>query len=618
MKNKIIYNLLFTLLFITTLNSQPYYYTANYELVDNAFDNYAFDIFRINMSNPALVETLLTDIEGIVPPEADEYGNWLAYEKFFQLTIMNLNNPTQKNVIANHCEGIGKFSYANAANKLVVLYDDASPNLYNMVLVDPASVTITDTIPYSIRWGSSSKEDIIFSQSGDIMYLMKTDTIQHKGYIASYSLASKQIIATKYLEDLSYPGTDEFYFDFRGNGFGVIESWLRLPISTSYYRIYFLDKDSLSITIQRDENQTWGNAYVASNGKYLLMFRSVIPDSINISPLTGEVDIYDMADGEMKKTIQLPSDGEVMCFENYPNNIYYVKDIELPTRQIYTLKMDSIFNVLDLTSLDPSSAIVNSSPFTLTVNGHGFDSLSVVYFNDTAKTTTFVSDSVLTAEISTTDISLVGNYPVWVTDEWGTSDTLYFSVFHAPPVLNSISPAIVLRYLSGGSLPSGLIVTATGNNFSDSSVAYFNGSAKTTTVISDTVLTFSITGSEMSTLGNSPVWISSYETNSDTLTFSVTDNLPQSLIPTLQCLRYNGVNSYTAYFGYNNNNSVSVYVPLGSKNKFTPTPIDKGQPKLFLTGTHTNVFSVNFNGKNLTWTLNQASVTANSNSTPCP
>jgi hypothetical protein len=70
--------------------------------------------------------------------------------------------------------------------------------------------------------------------------------------------------------------------------------------------------------------------------------------------------------------------------------------------------MDSILNVLDLTTLDPTSAIVNSPPFTLTVSGLGFDTLSTVYFNDTEKTTTYVSDSLLTAEISTSDISTTG------------------------------------------------------------------------------------------------------------------------------------------------------------------------------------------------------------------
>ena len=618
MKNNI-YFIFIALLFNTSVNSQPYYYTSNYELVDSIFDNYSSTIYRINMSNPAVVETLMTNIEWIALPVSDEYGNWLAYEEYFRLFIMNVNNPGHNNVIANRSEGIVKLSYADAVDKLMILFDDNSPDIYNMVMVDPYSLTITDTIPYDVRWESSREEDIVFSQTGDVMYLMKTDTILQKGYIASYSLSSKQIIDTKYIEELSSPSSDEFYFEFRRNGFGVVESWKRLPVSTSYYRIYFLDNDSLSITIHRDESQTWGNAYVAGNGKYLLMFKSVIPDSVNISPLTGETDIYDMIDGEIKKTIQLPPDGEVMCFENFPNNIYYVIDIEEPTRQIYTLKMDSIFNVLDLTSLNPSSAIVNSPPFTLTVNGNGFDTLSTVYFNDTAKTTTYISDSVLTAEISTSDISVVGNYPVWVTDQWGTSDTSIFTAEPPPPVLTAISPGIISRYPSTGLPPIGLYVTVTlsGNYFSDSSVVYYNGSAKTTTFVSDSTLTFQLSGQEISSTGNFPVWVSNYSVNSDTLILPITNTLPQSITPTLQCVTNNG-GSFTAYFGYVNNNSVDVYIPIADKNKFTPVPQDRGQTKLFLPGTHTNVFSVNFDGRDLTWTLDQTSVTANRGSTPCP
>lgn len=611
MFNKKYFICLFIILIYSGLNAQPYYYALTYEPFPYGHHGTG-DMFRINMNNPAEVETLMTDVYDLESVYSDEYGNWLAYEKSSELFITNPNNLNQKNRIADYCERVKKFSYSDAINKIIVLYHN------NMVLVDPASLTITDSIPKVIYEDVLVAEDINFSKNGDIMYIIQGDSILLKPKIASYSFSVQQIIATKFIDEISESGADEYYFDFRRNGFGVIESWFRLPTPTSYYRIYFLDNDSLSIIIQRDDSQTWGNGYVASNGKYLLMFKSIIPDSINISPLTGEIDIYDMRDGEIKKTIQLPSDGEVMCFENYPNNVYYAIDIEEPTRQIYTLKMDSIFNVLDLTSLDPSSKIVNSPPFTLTVNGHGFDSLSIVYFNDTAKTTTFVSDSVLTAEISTSDISTVGDYPVWVRDEWATSDTLSFSVIPHPPELNSISPGIVLRYTSGGSPPSGLTITATGDFFTDSSVVYFNGNLKTTTYVSDTVLTFPITGSEMSTLGSYSVWISNSVSNSDTLTFSVTDNLPLSLTPTLQCVHNNGGGSYTAYFGYNNNNGVSVYVPLGSKNKFSPTPIDRGQPKLFLPGSHTNVFSVNFNGSNLVWTLSQSSVTANNKSTPCP
>ncbi|MCO6448135.1 MAG: IPT/TIG domain-containing protein, partial [Ignavibacterium album] len=65
---------------------------------------------------------------------------------------------------------------------------------------------------------------------------------------------------------------------------------------------------------------------------------------------------------------------------------------------------------------------------TLTVNGKGFDTVSTVYFNGQPRATTFVSDSVITAEILSSDVIAVGSFPVWVTDRYSISDTLQFSV----------------------------------------------------------------------------------------------------------------------------------------------------------------------------------------------
>jgi hypothetical protein len=344
MKRNNIYLILFALLFNTTLNSQPYYYTAKYELVDSAFENYTTDIYRINMSNPAVVETLITDIDYRAGGETDEYGNWLAYpEHYNSLTIMNLNNPSQKNVVLSYCESVKNLSYAEAVNKLLVLYDGEYPDWNLLVLVDPSTLTIVDSIPYDIRWEISNNEDFIFSKAGDIMYLMKADTVTKKGYIASYSLLSKQIIKTKYLEELYYSGRYMFYFNFRKNGLSVMESLFLLPTPTSYYQIYFLDKDSLSIPIIPNNIKSWADGYVASEGNYLLLFNSQLNPDSSDQIYTGKIEIYDMTNGELKKTIQLPPGGEVLCFENYPNNVYYAIDIEEPTRQIYIINMDSIF-----------------------------------------------------------------------------------------------------------------------------------------------------------------------------------------------------------------------------------------------------------------------------------
>jgi len=188
-----------------------------------------------------------------------------------------------------------------------------------------------------------------------------------------------------------------------------------------------------------------------------------------------------------------------------------------------------------------------------------------------------------------------------------------------PPILNSISTPLAIPYdpYSTGSV---LTDTAKGGNFNDSSVVYFDGSAKATNFISDSVLTFQIGDLDITSTGDYPVWVSNYGSNSDTVYFSVVDSLPSSIIPVFECVQDNGDHTYTAFYGYYNQNSVPVFIPIGLKNGFTPynLAIDRGQPTVFHPGVQTNVFSVVFDGSNLTWTLYVTNVTINSHSRSCP
>jgi RHS repeat-associated protein len=79
------------------------------------------------------------------------------------------------------------------------------------------------------------------------------------------------------------------------------------------------------------------------------------------------------------------------------------------------------------------------------------------------------------------------------------------------------------------------------------------------------------------------------------------------LVPILECVRNEGGGSYRAFFGYDNQATTAVSVPVGANNKFSPLPQDRGQPTAFTPGrtpAYPNTpFSVSFNGSTLTWTL---------------
>jgi hypothetical protein len=103
-------------------------------------------------------------------------------------------------------------------------------------------------------------------------------------------------------------------------------------------------------------------------------------------------------------------------------------------------------------------------------------------------------------------------------------------------------------------------------------------------------------------------------------------NLPprpnRAVKPILECVMDNGGGTYTARFGYENLNDAAVTIGVSNSNKFSGHNKDRGQTVTFLPGLHEDVFRVNFNGNNLTWTLRGSdnrsyTVTANKFASPC-
>jgi len=157
-----------------------------------------------------------------------------------------------------------------------------------------------------------------------------------------------------------------------------------------------------------------------------------------------------------------------------------------------------------LSALSPTSAMAAGPAFTLTVTGTNFVNGSTVRWNGSARTTTFVSATQLTAAITAADLATAGSVPVTVvtsTPGGGTSGALTFSVNNPAPALTGLSPA---GAVAGGAL---LTLTVNGTNFVKSSAVNWNGSARTTTFMSATQLTAAITAADLATAGSVPVTV---------------------------------------------------------------------------------------------------------------
>jgi 6-phosphogluconolactonase len=95
--------------------------------------------------------------------------------------------------------------------------------------------------------------------------------------------------------------------------------------------------------------------------------------------------------------------------------------------------------VTQLSSLSPTSAVAGGPAFTLDATGQNFTSQSTVQWNGSPRTTTFVSATQLTAQITASDIATAGSVPVTVSDPVnGLSNAVNFTIQLAPPTTASL------------------------------------------------------------------------------------------------------------------------------------------------------------------------------------
>jgi outer membrane protein assembly factor BamB len=154
-----------------------------------------------------------------------------------------------------------------------------------------------------------------------------------------------------------------------------------------------------------------------------------------------------------------------------------------------------------VSSLSPSSADVGGEAFVLTVDGSYFDSGASVLLNGTPLTTTFVSASQLTAQVPASALSTAGALDIDVSSSITglTSNTQTLSVGYAPLTLGSLSPPSVT---AGG--PS-FELSVFGTGFTQGSTVQWNGSARTTTIVSPTEILAQVSSTDIASSGSATV-----------------------------------------------------------------------------------------------------------------
>jgi hypothetical protein len=132
--------------------------------------------------------------------------------------------------------------------------------------------------------------------------------------------------------------------------------------------------------------------------------------------------------------------------------------------------------------------------FNLTVTGSNFVSTSVVQWNGSPRSTTYIDNTTLIGAIDPTDITASGSFPVTVTTPapgGGSSTAIAMTVQYPLPGITSLAPSTVVIGSSGFSL------VVNGSNFANGATVYWNSVARVTHFVNPTQITADILTSDL-------------------------------------------------------------------------------------------------------------------------
>ena len=174
-----------------------------------------------------------------------------------------------------------------------------------------------------------------------------------------------------------------------------------------------------------------------------------------------------------------------------------------------------------IASVSPATASTGGSPFVLTVTGTGFDSSAQVTWNGSERTTSYVSSTTVTAQITAADLSAAGAFPIAVSNADGgavSSNTKPVTVADAPLSASSLAPAFVA---AGG---PAYLQTVIGTGFNATSTVQWNGSPRTTTFVSTTQVQAQVSAADIAGVGTAAITVANGGANpatSSALTLSI-------------------------------------------------------------------------------------------------
>ena len=219
---------------------------------------------------------------------------------------------------------------------------------------------------------------------------------------------------------------------------------------------------------------------------------------VSYSPSTGQVDVAFKDPGTLALGTYTDTVTIIVCSDNACQHPISNSPQVIPVSYTVGMAVPTIEG-----QFTPQYALVGSAGFTLYVYGQEFTAASVVQWAGTPLATTFGGNGALSATVPASDLTTAGNFAITVANGAVVSAPVQFPVDTvAPPTIAYISPTVA--DVDGPALT----LTVYGINFLPQSIVQWAGSALVTTYVSSSELTAVVPASDLSSVGQIAVTVS--------------------------------------------------------------------------------------------------------------
>ncbi|MBE0551341.1 MAG: hypothetical protein IH619_03040 [Ignavibacterium sp.] len=340
---------LLIIVFEVNINAQPFYFYEELGTHDSTTYDLTTNIHRVNLETG---EDQLF-VENIHYPNSFAYDN---YQKWFILNIpkgIYFYNPSNTvavdSIFPNALEDYGTMAYS--IDSLDYLY---------VGWVEPGSgdVGITKTVLLNINTLQTIKTDLptygnssFTSNDNQFIYQYGGSDSLGVWHMFKYSVQTDLLVEDINLSEL-FPNIEYPVFDDGSHGYGLFGyNKIMSDSNTCTFITYDFDKGLFSPEISCPF-RCYG--HFVSNAKYFLLENVLWDESKpGAEYSSGLINIYETSTSNLIKTLTLPPDGKLLFYDSYPNDFWYVKNIELPEREIHKIFFDSLADEPEVKKLFP-------------------------------------------------------------------------------------------------------------------------------------------------------------------------------------------------------------------------------------------------------------------------